>query len=463
MGTADQPRRSRTTSTPSRSGRPRSRMTRSGLRVPASIRPRSPVAASTTWQPSASSAVRTKRRICGSSSMTTTVGEAARGVSIRPPPGTTGRLARRQGDDEAGAALGAVLRPDRPLVRLDDGAHDGQAQADARPPADSSWPRVNFSNRLSSLPGGSPGPLSATVMVTRSPSCRAAISMRLPCRRVLRGVLQQVAEHPLHQHGVEFQQRQVRRQVDVHLVPRQRAGQGLQGGAHHFLQRLPFPLEPDMALLQARHVEQVAHQGAGAQGLVADRPGRSRPGPRAGAGRPAAGSRPGPPARSAACAGRGTGRTAGRCAAVPTPSAPGRPGPPRRNGPAPGPGRSGRPWSPAGAPVPAGTAAASGSAAGPARRGCAWAPSAAGSAWARLPGSRCPGRPAAGGRRPTGRWPGPGAGPCARATEWANAASPGHPAAGADLGLEQALQMAPGRLDDLLRHQGRRPAPCPVR
>jgi hypothetical protein len=38
-GTPDQPRKSRKNSTPSPSGKPRSRMIKSGLRVPASVNP----------------------------------------------------------------------------------------------------------------------------------------------------------------------------------------------------------------------------------------------------------------------------------------------------------------------------------------------------------------------------------------------------------------------------------------
>src|SRR5256714_344938 len=73
-GTALHSRTLRITSSPSRSGSPRSRMTMSGWRLATSTSPSAPVAASCTRKPWPANAARTKRRICGSSSTTTTQG-----------------------------------------------------------------------------------------------------------------------------------------------------------------------------------------------------------------------------------------------------------------------------------------------------------------------------------------------------------------------------------------------------
>ena len=74
IGTSVHSRRRFTTSTPSMSGRPRSRITTSGRRVPTSTRPFDPVSASNSSMPCGGSTVRSRRRICGSSSISTTSG-----------------------------------------------------------------------------------------------------------------------------------------------------------------------------------------------------------------------------------------------------------------------------------------------------------------------------------------------------------------------------------------------------
>src|SRR5947208_10729748 len=74
IGTLDQARSRSSTSAPSMSGKPRSRITRSGGLSVAQRSASLPVSASCTTKPSSSSPARRKRRICTSSSTTRTTG-----------------------------------------------------------------------------------------------------------------------------------------------------------------------------------------------------------------------------------------------------------------------------------------------------------------------------------------------------------------------------------------------------
>ena len=84
--------------------------------------------------------------------------------------------------------------------------------------ADSRSPRVNFSKIASSCPSAEPGPLSRH----RDQQILARGCGREPHRaagrRVLGGVLQQIAQHALDQHGIELDQRQLAVEVDLDAV-----------------------------------------------------------------------------------------------------------------------------------------------------------------------------------------------------------------------------------------------------
>src|SRR4051794_35917627 len=77
IGTLDQERMRSTTSAPSMSGRPRSTMKRSTGRSVAARSASAPAEASSTVKPLSSKPVRRKRRICTSSSTTSTIGEGS--------------------------------------------------------------------------------------------------------------------------------------------------------------------------------------------------------------------------------------------------------------------------------------------------------------------------------------------------------------------------------------------------
>ena len=192
---------------------------RSGLRVPASIRPCFTVSASCTVQPSA----------------------LERGADETPDLGLVldqqghGRRARSRGLalHPAAAFPGAASITKRAPLATPGSAvivplwasTIARQMASPRPTpgvADSFSPRVNFSKIASSLPLGSPGPSSATVSRRRSPCARCGDHDARPRRRVLRGVLEQVHQHALDQHRVDLDQRQVARHVDLDLVPGKR-------------------------------------------------------------------------------------------------------------------------------------------------------------------------------------------------------------------------------------------------
>src|SRR3984893_9059734 len=120
-------------SIPSPSGNPKSRMMRSGLRVPASVNPCRKVSVSTTLHPSASKAVRTKRRICRSSSTSIATGDGSTigGLGFHFH-GRGGRGAERQHEGERDAATGLVGADDGAVVGFDDGPADRQTQSHSR-------------------------------------------------------------------------------------------------------------------------------------------------------------------------------------------------------------------------------------------------------------------------------------------------------------------------------------------
>src|SRR6185437_9620534 len=116
------------TSSPFMSGRPRSRITRSGFSRPAASMEAPPESASTTRKPWAARLVRRKRRIGGSSSAIRTQGVLAMGARRCDSFGFRGR----QADCEHGAtALAAIGGNDGPAHRLDETSADGETEAGA--------------------------------------------------------------------------------------------------------------------------------------------------------------------------------------------------------------------------------------------------------------------------------------------------------------------------------------------
>eukprot|EP01022_Parablepharisma_sp_SALTPOND_P006709 TRINITY_DN12717_c1_g1_i1.p1 TRINITY_DN12717_c1_g1~~TRINITY_DN12717_c1_g1_i1.p1 ORF type:complete len:1877 (-),score=641.20 TRINITY_DN12717_c1_g1_i1:7532-13162(-) len=165
MGTLLQLRISVMTCLPSPSGRPRSRMIRSGLRVPASVTPSRAVLASWTMKPSCSSALLTSLRICGSSSMKTMLPAC----SCMMCPYSSGRAgcvstgSVKQTVAPCPASCGAIqILPWCASMMA-------RQIASPRPTpgvVDSLSPRVNFSKACCAMAGGKPRPWSLTQTLT---------------------------------------------------------------------------------------------------------------------------------------------------------------------------------------------------------------------------------------------------------------------------------------------------------
>ena len=279
---------------PSPSGRPRSSTSRSGLRVPASARPLRNVPASCTCQPSASSAPRTKRRICGSSSMTTATGAV---VDMRYSLGSGGRRRRlaRQPHREFCASVRRVGGADLAAMRVHHRLADGQAQPDAGRGRFGLAARELVEQRRPRVPGstaGRPGPWSRTVISSASSVARAltsiggapylaAFSSRLTSTRSISAASNSTSG------------RSVGRSVRTGLPPS--AGRAARIAAPttsstdcHSMRRLTC------AALQPRHVQQVVDQRVEFARLRP--PGRAprRPAPAAAAAATAAATRPAP-------------------------------------------------------------------------------------------------------------------------------------------------------------------------
>src|SRR5262249_11744981 len=130
-GTVDHERRRSSTSPPSMSGRPRSRMTTSGCCSVTLLRASAPVSASCTTKPSSSSPARRKRRICTSSSTTRTTGGCC--SVIRGGLWLFGVRIIRQEKGYCGALIGPFAGCLRvAAIGAHEGFGDPQAEAGAR-------------------------------------------------------------------------------------------------------------------------------------------------------------------------------------------------------------------------------------------------------------------------------------------------------------------------------------------
>src|SRR5262249_26470801 len=126
-GTLDQARRRSSTSAPSMSGNPRSRITRSGGLSVAQRSASAPVSASCTVKPSSSSPARRKRRICTSSSTTRTTGFSVIGTDLG-----LARCYRKMDRHRAALVHARAHRLELAAVRADEGLGDPQAETRAR-------------------------------------------------------------------------------------------------------------------------------------------------------------------------------------------------------------------------------------------------------------------------------------------------------------------------------------------
>src|SRR5260221_5082856 len=129
IGKAELRRTARMMSMPLISGRPRSRMRRSGYSRATASTASAPSAASTTLYPCAARLARSRRRIAGSSSTTSTVGLLA--MLRRLLGHGLGARGRKADGEHGAAAVAAVAGADGAAERFDEAAADGKAEPGA--------------------------------------------------------------------------------------------------------------------------------------------------------------------------------------------------------------------------------------------------------------------------------------------------------------------------------------------
>src|SRR5260221_10411536 len=133
IGKAELRRTARMMSMPLISGRPRSRMRRSGYSRATASSASAPSAAAATLYPCAARLARNRRRMGGSSSTTSTVGLLA--MLRRLLGHGLGARGRKADGEDGAAAVAAVAGADGAAERFDEAAADGKAEpgAGARP------------------------------------------------------------------------------------------------------------------------------------------------------------------------------------------------------------------------------------------------------------------------------------------------------------------------------------------
>src|SRR6185503_12052351 len=231
----------RITSTPSKSGRPRSTIARSGLCVPASMLARAPVGDSTTRYPSAPSDERRNLRISGSSSTTRIVAAAMSGLRRRFR-GHLRRRLERQGEAKRAADAGYALGPDASAVQRDDRLADREPQADAVLELVENVLELAFAQAGAEILHRDHELAAARLRTQADQRAR---------RRVACGVVEQVAERLLDQRAVDARERQVARQLDHHQMIGQALLQAPQHRTGDLVERMPVALQRDGAVLEA--------------------------------------------------------------------------------------------------------------------------------------------------------------------------------------------------------------------
>src|SRR5262249_22442809 len=254
-GTLDQARRRSSTSAPSMSGNPRSRITRSGGLSVAQRSASAPVSAACTEKPSSSSPARRKRRICTSSSTTRTTGLAS---FIGTDLGLARRRCKGQKDRHRGALIGARARSlDLAAVGGDEGLRDPQAKTRARGRGRVAGAAGKSLAELRGLLRGEPD----AFVMDRKHDVAAVAFGRYGDRRARGGILGRVvddlSEGLLDQHGVHINERQVRIHVEREAVAGEPPTPALERGIDDVLRLDPFLSRPDLFAADPSRVEEI--------------------------------------------------------------------------------------------------------------------------------------------------------------------------------------------------------------
>src|SRR5512140_1535114 len=155
---------------------------------------------------------RRNRRICGSSSITSTSAPATISAS-RLRRGRRHRRALERHEEAEGRATGPLLRPDPAAVRLDDAATDGETETRA---ARRSVPRAGPVELPEDILLGSRGNARPAVADRDDHSARGRLRAdddRRARWRVLHRVLEEIDEDLLDEQSVDRDEREVLRQA----------------------------------------------------------------------------------------------------------------------------------------------------------------------------------------------------------------------------------------------------------
>ena len=122
-----------------------------------------------------------------------------------------------------------------------------------------------------------PSPSSSTCRQTDPASRQRLDADGRAGRRIFRGIVEQVEQHLLEQHGIERQHRQVGGELDLDLVLREDLAGAPQRAADDLAEVVQRGVGHDRAGFELGHVEQVGDEAVEPLGLVDDRARAARP------------------------------------------------------------------------------------------------------------------------------------------------------------------------------------------
>src|SRR5262249_10682564 len=255
-GTVDHERRRSSTSPPSMSGRPRSRMTRSGCCSVTLLRASAPVSASCTTKPSSSSPARRKRRICTSSSTTRTTGGCC--SVIRGGLRLFGVRIIRQENRYCCALIGALAGCLQPAtIGTHESLGDPEAEAGARGGGGEAIATEEPFTKLRHLVRREAG---AAVVHREHHVVTVPLGAdfdRGAARRIFGGVVDDLHEGLLDQHRVDIDERQVGVHVECHFVLGQPPLPALERRVDDVGRLDPFELRLDLVAADPSRVQKI--------------------------------------------------------------------------------------------------------------------------------------------------------------------------------------------------------------
>ena len=116
-----------------------------------------------------------------------------------------------------------------------------------------------------------PLPSSSTRRQTEVPVAPVLNADRRLRRRVFRGIVEEIEQRLLEQHGVEFEHRQIRSELELDLVAREDAAGAAQRAADDLAEVVQRDIGRDRAGFELGHVEQVGDEAVEPLGFVDDR------------------------------------------------------------------------------------------------------------------------------------------------------------------------------------------------